>query len=57
MHAAHLHGIVHRTSAHRIILIDAQAEPHILDFGLAARHSISLSAGGPSKSSTDSFIR
>jgi WD40 repeat protein len=33
--AAHVHGVVHRDLKPGNILIDAQGEPHILDFGLA----------------------
>jgi len=56
MHAAHLHGIVHRDLCPSNILIDAQAEPHILDFGLARTAFDQFIGGGPSKSSTGQFI-
>jgi serine/threonine protein kinase len=56
MHAAHLHGIVHRELSPSKILIDAQGEPHILDFGLA-RTAFDRYIGGEDKlSSIGQFI-
>ncbi len=56
MHAAHLHGIVHRDLCPANIMIDAQEEPHILDFGLARTAFDQYIGGGLSKSSTGQFI-
>lgn len=35
VHAAHLHGVIHRDLKPGNILVDRQGRPHVLDFGLA----------------------
>jgi serine/threonine protein kinase len=49
VHAAHLKGITHRDLSPSNILIDAEGEPHILDFGLVstAFNELLNPAGGP----------
>ena len=44
VNSAHLRGVIHRDLKPGNILIDANREPHVLDFGLAAHSDASCSA-------------
>ena len=51
VHAAHLHGVIHRDLKPNNILVDQQGNPHILDFGLAK--PMGASEGFASEVATD----
>ena len=59
VNAAHLRGIIHRDLKPSNILIDADAQPHILDFGLAKVEEGSSAPGGtiiPTMTRTGQFV-
>ena len=59
VNAAHLRGIIHRDLKPSNIRIDADAEPHILDFGLAKVEDGSSALGGtiiPAMTRTGQFV-
>ncbi len=47
MHYAHEHDVVHRDLKPQNVLIDADGQPHIVDFGIAKKLNLDPGDGGP----------
>ncbi len=56
INAAHLRGVMHRDLKPGNILVDADGEPHILDFGLAKQGASTAGAANPTMTVAGQFV-